>query len=164
MGNVSDQDSRSDAGRGYERTLASTAILASPAKRPTLLGFLHYHRETGRHLQVYGDIGELFGAIMYGIRLHQNYAQGSDGRVGGDFVDFKTITPFKTNNTVSVRLDRHFSKLLIVRIDEHFQVTGSLIDRKLLPKSKGNRLRVTWDMLNNGHGSPSWQSTGSCRL
>lgn len=35
-----------------------------------------YHVETGRHLNVYGDIGELFGAITYGIKLNKNYAQG----------------------------------------------------------------------------------------
>ncbi|WP_234849242.1 hypothetical protein [Sinorhizobium medicae] len=34
-----------------------------------------YHVETGRHLNLYGDIGELFGAITYGIKLNKNYAQ-----------------------------------------------------------------------------------------
>ena len=29
----------------------------------------YFHR-TGRHLQADGDIGELYGAIAYGIRLH----------------------------------------------------------------------------------------------
>ena len=52
-----------------------------------------YFQETGQHLNVYGDIGELFGAIMYGIKLHRNYAQGSDGRLGDDFVEIKTISP-----------------------------------------------------------------------
>ena len=55
-----------------------------------------YHLETGLHLSVYGDIGELFGAITYGIELNKTYAQGSDGRLGNDHVEIKTITPFKT--------------------------------------------------------------------
>ncbi|MFN3337795.1 MAG: hypothetical protein ACK42I_09890, partial [Thermomicrobium sp.] len=38
-----------------------------------------YHELTGSHLQVYGDLGELYGAITHGIKLHRNYAQGSDG-------------------------------------------------------------------------------------
>ena len=38
-----------------------------------------YHLETGLHLSVYGDIGELFGAITYGIKLNKTYAQGADG-------------------------------------------------------------------------------------
>ena len=54
-----------------------------------------YHRETGLHLAVYGDIGELFGAITYGIKLNKTYAQGADGRLGNDHVEVKTITPFK---------------------------------------------------------------------
>jgi hypothetical protein len=34
----------------------------------------HYHGLTGRHLQVYGDIGELYGVITHGLKLHRNYA------------------------------------------------------------------------------------------
>lgn len=33
---------------------------------------------------MYGDIGELFGAITYGIKLNKSYVQGSDGRLGND--------------------------------------------------------------------------------
>lgn len=51
-----------------------------------------YHLETGRHLNVYGDIGELFGVITYGIRLNKNYAQGADGRLGNDQVEIKTFS------------------------------------------------------------------------
>lgn len=54
-----------------------------------------YHLETGFHLSVYGDIGELFGAITYGITLNKAYAKGSDGRIGNDHVEIKTITPFQ---------------------------------------------------------------------
>ncbi len=52
------------------------------------------HLQTGLHLQVYGDIGELFAAITHGVKLHKNYAQGSDSRLGNDFIEVKTITPF----------------------------------------------------------------------
>lgn len=103
-----------------------------------------YHIETSRHLQVYGDLGELFGAITYGIKLHRNYATGSDGRVGNDFVEIKTITPFKKKDKVTVRLDRHFSKVLIVKITNDFSVSGRLIDRKNLPKRSSGVLHLTW--------------------
>lgn len=106
-----------------------------------------YHRGTRRHLQVYGDIGELFGAIAFGIRLHQNYAKGSDGRLGSDFVEVKTITPFKKNDTVTLRLDRHFSKVLLVKISEKFAVSGRLIDRKDLTRRNEGVLRVTWNQV-----------------
>lgn len=106
-----------------------------------------YHFATNSHLQVYGDIGELFGAITYGIKLHRNYAKRSDGRLGDDLVEIKTFTPFKKTPAINVNLDGNFSKLLIVKIDRDFQVTGRLIARKRLPKAKG-KLRLKWDKLN----------------
>lgn len=102
-----------------------------------------YHFTTGKHLQVYGDIGELFGAITFGIKLHNNYAKGSDGRIGNDFVEIKTITPFKKAPAINVRLDRHFGKLLVVKIDEEFSVRGLLVDRSRLPIACGLILRIT---------------------
>lgn len=106
-----------------------------------------YHMLTGSHLQVYGDIGELYGAITHGIKLHRNYAQGSDGRLGNDFVEVKTITPFKTNNIVTLNLKRNFSKVLIVKINREFEVRGRLIARTALPKVKGDKLSLDWDFF-----------------
>lgn len=103
-----------------------------------------YHRLTGSHLQVYGDLGELYGSITYGIRLHRNYAQGSDGKLGNHFVEIKTITPFKSNDAVTINLKRNFSKVLIVKIDADFEVAAKLIDRKALPKTRGDRLVLDW--------------------
>lgn len=110
-----------------------------------LLGLAQsYNSVTGKHLQVYGDIGELFGAIRFGIKLHRNYAQGSDGRLGDDFVEIKTITPFKKNDRVRVRLDRHFSKVLLVKINEDFAVSGKLVDRKQLSGTKNTEQWLRW--------------------
>jgi len=103
-----------------------------------------YHELTGRHLQVYGDIGELYGAITLGIKLHRNYAQGSDGRLGNHLVEVKTITPFKRSDVVEINLERNFSKLLLVKINEDFEVRGKLIDRKALPKTRCKKLRLDW--------------------
>lgn len=108
-----------------------------------------FHETTGNHLQVYRALGELFGAIMFGIPLHKNYAQGSDGRLGDDFVEIKTITPGKSRHRVELRTDRHFSKVLVVRIDEEFRVSGRMIRRKTLPVCKGNRIHLDWDRLNS---------------
>lgn len=104
----------------------------------------NYFNDTQRHLQVYGDIGELFGAITYGIKLNRNYAPGADGRLENDHVEIKTITPFNKHDRVMVKLDGNFSKLLLVKIDEDFCVSGRLIDRKDLKRTKGSPLRVTW--------------------
>lgn len=103
-----------------------------------------YYDLTGRHLQVYGDIGELYGVITHGLKLHRNYAQGSDGRLGNDLVEVKTITPFKGNDIVVLNLKRNFSKVLIVKISTDFEVWGKLIDRKALPRVKGDKLVLNW--------------------
>ena len=103
-----------------------------------------YNFQTGKHLQVYGDIGELYGAITHGIKLHNNYAQGSDGRLGNDFVEVKTITPFKKSDSISVKLSGNFNKLLIVKINEDFELSAKLVDRSKLPKTKNNVLKIKW--------------------
>ncbi len=106
-----------------------------------------YHMETGLHLNAYGDIGELFGAITYGIRLNRTYAQGADGRLGNDHVEIKTITPFKNKDVVTVDMSGNFNKLLVVKINESFDISGRMTDRNLLPKRKGRYLRVKWSDL-----------------
>lgn len=103
-----------------------------------------YHADTGKHLHVYGDIGELYGAITHGIRLNWNYAQGSDGRLGNDLVEIKTISPMKRTEIVEVNMERNFRKLLIVRINDNFDISGRMIDRKSLPKGKG-KVKVNWN-------------------
>ena len=105
----------------------------------------HYHEITGRHLQVYGDIGELYGCITHGLKLHRNYAQGSDGRIGNDLVEVKTITPFKSNGRVTLNLDRNFSKVLIVKISADFEIASRMFDRKDLPRVRGSRLALDWN-------------------
>ena len=117
-----------------------------PVFEDLLLVAQQFHITTGKYLNIYGDIGELFGAIHFGITLHRNYAKGSDGRLGDDFVEIKTITPFKGNLSATVRLDRHFSKLLVVKVDEWHEVSGRLVDRAKLPKAK-KFLRIDWDDL-----------------
>lgn len=107
----------------------------------------NYHVETGLHLNVYGDIGELFGAITYGIKLNKTYAQGADGRLGNDHVEIKTITPFKNRDEVYVKLSGNWSKLLVVKINQDFQVSGRMLDRQGLPKKRAKYLRVKWNDL-----------------
>lgn len=109
-----------------------------------------YNELTGSHLQLYGDIGELYGVIQHGMRLHKTYAQGSDGKIGNDFVEVKTITPFKSTDRVTLNLERNFNKVLVVKIDADFEVSGKLIDRKALPKTKGKKLHLCWSHFESG--------------
>ena len=78
-----------------------------------------YNRVTGSHLQVYGDIGD-------------------------DFVEVKTITPFKANDYVEVKASGNFSKLLVVKINQDFELSCRMVARKDLPKAKGGKHRINW--------------------
>ena len=57
------------------------------------------------------------------------------------------LTPFKSNDVVTVKRDGHFNKLVIVRIDEDHRIDSRIIDRKNLPKVSGKLLKVSWDQL-----------------
>src|SRR5512137_536633 len=65
-----------------------------------------YKRLTGRHLPILGELGELFAEIMFGIKRHNPMTQGSDGLLGNDFVEVKTITPDKKSDGVSAISNR----------------------------------------------------------
>jgi hypothetical protein len=104
-----------------------------------------YKQLTGRYLQIWGELGELYGEIKYGIKRHSPGAAGSDGRLGKDWIEIKTISPEKTNNKVQVKRAGNFNKLLIVKIDENFEFESKLIDRKLIKKGKGKYANVSWE-------------------
>lgn len=106
-----------------------------------------YHDVTGSHLQVYGDIGELFAAITLGLTLHRNYAPGSDGRLGDDFVEVKTITPFKKNDVVTVKASGNFNKLMVVKINEYFELSFRIVARTSLPPPKGGIYQISWSQM-----------------
>ena len=108
-----------------------------------------YYGHTGRHLQVYGDIGELFCAITHGMKLNRNYAPGSDGRLGNDHIEVKTITPLKNSDVVEVKASVNFNKLFVVRINADFEISGRMIDRKKLPAPKGGMYRISWKQINS---------------
>ena len=50
-------------------------------------------------------------------------------------------------DVVMVDTSRHFSKLLVVKINAEFQVSGRMVSRKQLPKRSGRYVRIRWDDL-----------------
>ena len=106
-----------------------------------------YHASTGRHLSVYGEIGELYAATRLGLRLHRPHAQGSDGRLGNDFVEVKTIGPMSRSRTVTVETKGHFGKLVVVRVDEAFRLSHRMVDRAALRARGRKRVTLRWDAL-----------------
>lgn len=103
-----------------------------------------YKRETGRYLQIWGELGELYAEIKFGVVRHRPGTQGSDGRIGNDWVEVKTISPEKLNEVVEVKRAGNFNKLLVVKISEDFEFEARMIDRKLLRKGNGKRARLQW--------------------
>lgn len=124
---------------------------ADPAYIAAFQGLLRSARDfeaaTTRHLEIYGSIGELYGAITHGIVLHRRNAEGSDGQLGNNFVEIKTISPFKNWKVVKVRMDRHFNRLLAVRVMRDFLVQGVMVPRSHLPKHNDSEMLLEWEFL-----------------
>jgi len=104
-----------------------------------------YHRMTGRYLQIWGELGELFAEISHGIKRHPPRTKGSDGRMGNDFVEIKTLSPEKSGGTVLVKRSGNFNKVCLVKISADFKFESRIIPRKQLSKGKGKHAKVKWD-------------------
>jgi hypothetical protein len=110
---------------------------------------INYYELTGRYLQIWGELGELYAEISYGIKRHSPNTSGSDGRIGNDWVEIKTISPEKDKNTVQVKRAGNFNKLLVIKISSDFKFESKMIDRKTLRKGKGKYARVSWQNAEN---------------
>ena len=106
-----------------------------------------YKRLTGRHLPILGELGELFSEIMFGIKRHNPMTRGSDGLLGNDFVEVKTITPDKRNDGVRLKRAGNFGKLVVVKISDDFQFAARMVDRRLLAKGRGKWATLSWDAM-----------------
>jgi len=113
-----------------------------------------YKEATGRYLQIWGELGELYAEISYGLVRHKPGTQGSDGRIGNDWIEVKTISPEKQTNTVHVKLTgRNFNKLLVVRITEDFVFIARMLDRAQLQKGSGKTARYKWETYTGASGT-----------
>jgi hypothetical protein len=100
-----------------------------------------HFENTGRYLQIWGELGEIYAEIRYGLRRHGTHKAGSDGTIEGKLVEVKTISPEKTNDSVLVKRQGNFEQLLIVRISSNFEFQAKLFDRSELSGSSGKFLR-----------------------
>lgn len=100
-----------------------------------------HFENTGRYLQVWGELGEIYAEIRFGLRRHATHTPGSDGTIDGKLVEVKTISPEKASDLVLVKSQGNFEQLLIVRIDQDFQFSSKLIDRSELKGGAGKLLR-----------------------
>jgi hypothetical protein len=104
-----------------------------------------YKALTGRYLQIWGELGEFYAEIKYGIKRHRPHAAGSDGKLGNDFVEVKTISPEKGDGRVLVKRSGNFSKLMLVKISKDWEFGARVIDRKSLGKGNGKHAKVNWN-------------------
>lgn len=96
---------------------------------------------TGRYLQVWGELGEIYAEIRFGLRRHGTHTAGSDGTIAGKLVEVKTISPEKTGDHVLVKSQGDFEQVLIVRIDQNFKFRAKLIDRSDIREGAGKYLK-----------------------
>ena len=108
---------------------------------------IRYKEITGRHLAIFGELGELYAEIRFGIKRHRVGAPGSDGRLGNDFVEIKTISPDKRSNRVLVKRAGNFSKLVVVKISKDYEFEARMIPRKMINKGEGKLASVSWNNL-----------------
>lgn len=103
-----------------------------------------YRELTGRYLQIWGELGELYAEMRYGIRRHKPNTPGSDGKLGNDYVEVKTISPEKSTTEVQVKWAGNFNKLLVVKISDDFRFEARMLDRKKIPKGEGTHANIEW--------------------
>jgi hypothetical protein len=135
-------------GQIHERDMLEVFPNADPALIHVFEQFLEvaiaYKEATGHYLQVWGALGEIYAAIKFGITLNRPRAQGSDGKLGNDFVEVKTISPEKSDEKVQAKRSGNFSKLVVVKIDENFRFAAQMFDRQKMSKGGGKFVRVKW--------------------
>lgn len=97
-----------------------------------------HFKNTGRYLQVWGELGEIYAEIKFGLRRHGTHTAGSDGIIDEKLVEVKTISPEKSCDRVLVKSQGNFEQLLVVRISREFKFQAKLFDRTEL-KRVGSR-------------------------
>ena len=107
----------------------------------------NYRTLTGRHLEIFGELGEVFAEMAFGIKRHGPRTPGSDGRRGNDFIEIKTISPDKTNETVHVKRAGNFNQLVVVKITDDFQFGARMVSRRILKKGQGKHASLSWDSM-----------------
>ena len=103
-----------------------------------------YRAMTGRYLQIWGELGELYAELKHGISRHRPMTAGSDGRLDDELVEVKTISPEKSSAKVVVKRAGDFSLLCVVRINHKFEFESRLVRRDALGSGLGKLAKYNW--------------------
>ena len=101
-----------------------------------------HFQNTGRYLQMWGELGEIYAEVKCGLCRHASHHAGSDGTINGKLVEVKTLSPEKAGDQVAVKSQGDFEQLLVVQIDENFGFTSKLFNRNELSVGQGKLLRT----------------------
>lgn len=99
-----------------------------------------HYENTGRYLQIWGELGEIYAEVKYGLCRHGTHFAGSDGTIDGKLVEVKTISPEKSSDRVIVKSQGNFEQLLIVRISSDFKFQSKIFNRSELKGADGKYL------------------------
>lgn len=138
-------DDDEDPGDLYERS-GPPSVMELTEVFMRLVDIAQEYRElTGRYLEIWGELGEIFAEIRHGLVRHPKHHAGSDGTISGALVEVKTISPEKKTNRVYVKRSGNFEKLLIVRVSEDFWFSSKLFDRSDLREGASPMIKARWD-------------------
>ena len=80
------------------------SVLQQAEIRQDLVDCAERHfRNTGRYLQMWGELGEIYAEVKFGLRRHATHRAGSDGTIDGKLVEVKSISPEKASDQVIVK-------------------------------------------------------------
>jgi hypothetical protein len=108
---------------------------------------VNYKDITGRYLPVFGELGEIYAELRYGLKRNKARAPGADGRIGNDHIEVKTITPENRKQKIQLKRSGNFNKVIVVRISESFEFESRMFERKRLTKGPGKFAKVSWASL-----------------
>ena len=116
-----------------------------PKQKKILLDLIdcaaRHFENTGRYLQIWGELGEVYAEAELGLCRHMTHTAGSDGTIAGRLVEVKTISPEKFSDRVHVKSKGNFEQLLIVGIDQNFRFRTKLLNRNELNGVTGKHLK-----------------------
>ena len=111
---------------------------------------IKYKELTGRYLPIFGELGELYAELRYGLKRNKAHAPGADGRIGNDHVEVKTISPVKKKHKIQLKRSGNFNKVIVVRISADFEFESRMFERKRLGQGTGKYARISWSSIGSG--------------
>jgi len=114
-----------------------------------LLAATDFEARTGDTSPGWGEIGERFAEEQFRLKRHKPGAQGSDGKIGNEFVEVKTITPAKSERKIQVKRAGNFSQLIVVNIRDDRHIEAALLKRGILRKGRGKIATLSWSTILN---------------